>query len=261
MPGAPRQPGRVSQAQGSAMSLTPEDCSAIIRECPNVAYATPIVSSSSLQLIYGNTNWIPRSIVGSTPDYLTIRNWNVSEGRTLTERDVENRLRVCLVGQTIVREVFNGESPIDSIIRLGSVSFTVVGVLEKKGANMMGMDEDDIVIAPWTTIRLRITGLKTGTATDTTSTPSTSPSDLYPAEGVAFYPEQDENLETDTLLMPRFTHVDQIMVSAVSPSLINQAETEVEQLLRERHHLAEDAENDFRIRNPEELGKMLSGTS
>lgn len=107
-------------------------------------------------------NWMPNTIVGSAPDYFDIRDWDVTEGRIFTPREVDTRARVCVVGTKIVQELFGGNSPIDSEIRIKNVTFTVIGVLQAKGANMMGFDEDDIIIAPWTTVRLRVTGLKTG---------------------------------------------------------------------------------------------------
>ena len=260
IPGADRR-GGVSKGTGTQMSLTPEDCEAINRECPAVAMAVPVVNASGLQVIYGNTNYAPNRIQGSAPEFLQIRNWVIGEGRSFTQREVNNRARVCLVGTTIVRELFGGVSPIDNEIRIVNTTFKVIGVLQSKGANMMGMDEDDVIILPWTTARLRLTGLKTGTATDTTSTAATSPSDLYPAEGVALYPEPVETMEDDTLLIPKFIHIDQILLTAVSPELVNDAVDSVTALLRERHRLKPDQENDFRVRNSAEFMKMLTGTS
>ncbi len=260
IPGADRR-GGVSKGTGTQMSLTPEDCEAINRECPAVAMAVPVVNANGLQVIYGNTNYAPNRIQGSAPEFLQIRNWIIGEGRSFTQREVNNRARVCLVGTTIVRELFGGVSPIDNEIRIVNTTFKVIGVLQSKGANMMGMDEDDVIILPWTTARLRLTGLKTGTATDTTSTAATSPSDLYPAEGVALYPEPVETMEDDTLLIPKFIHIDQILLTAVSPEQVNDAVDSVTALLRERHRLKPDQENDFRVRNSAEFMKMLTGTS
>ncbi len=261
MPGAARPPGGGKREQGGAMSLKPEDCDAILRDCPNIASVAPIVNASGLQFVFGNQNWTPRQVVGTADDYFRIRDWQVSEGRLFNSHDIENRARVCVVGQTIVNEVFGGNSPVDCVVRIKNVSFTVIGVLEKKGANMMGMDEDDVVIAPWTTIRLRITGLKTGTATNTTSTATTTPGSVYPGEGVAFYPEQAENLETDTLLIPKFTQIDQIMVGAVSPEKVDAASAELTALLRDLHDLAPEEEDDFHIRNSAAFMETFSQTT
>ena len=261
LPGAPRVPGGVRQGMGNSMSLTPEDCEAILAECQTVDKAVPIVRASSTQVIAGNKNWMPNTIVGSAPDYFDIRDWDVTEGRIFTPREVDTRARVCVVGTKIVQELFGGNSPIDSEIRIKNVTFTVIGVLQAKGANMMGFDEDDIIVAPWTTVRLRVTGLKTGTASNTTSEATTSPSALYPAEGVAFYPEQAENLETDTLHTPKFTQVDQIMLTATVPEKVNDAIDEVTNLLRERHRIGPDKEDDFHVRNFAEFMKTLNSTS
>ena len=260
IPGADRR-GGVSKGTGTQMSLTPEDCDAINRECPAVAMAVPVVNASGMQAIYGNTNYAPSRIQGSAPEFLQIRNWIIGEGRTFTQREVNNRARVCLVGSTIVRELFNGLSPIDNEIRIANTTFKVIGVPQSKGANMMGMDEDDVILLPWTTARLRLTGLKTGTATDTTSTAATSPSALYPGEGVALYPAPVDTLEDDTLLIPKFIHIDQILLTAVAPDRVNEAVDSVTELLRERHRLKDDQENDFRVRNSAEFMKMLTGTS
>lgn len=261
IPGAPRIPGGVRQGAGSAVSLTPEDCEAINQDCPTVAVAVPIVRASAVQVVAGNKNWTPQQCYGSNPEYLEIRNWKIAEGRCFTRREVDRQARVCLVGKKIVQELFNGESPVDSEIRIKNVTFTIIGVLKEKGANMMGFDEDDFILMPWTTARLRITGLKTGTATNTTSTASTSPSALYPATGVAFYPEQAENLETDTLLIPRFAQVDQILLKATSPRNVNKAIRELTAVLRERHNLRPDQEDDFWVRNSAAFMETLSGTS
>ncbi len=260
IPGAPRM-GGVSQGAGNAMSLTPDDVVAINRDCLSVKAAVPIVNARNTQLVYGNKNWIPAQIVGSDASYMEIRNWQIKEGRAFTEREVETHAAVCMVGETIVREVFGGESPVDSVIRLKNSSFTVVGVLAAKGANMMGSDEDDVVLAPWTTIRLRITGLKTGTASSTTSTASSLPGALYPGTGVALYPEQSDSISTDALLVPKFAQVDQILLAAVSPERVESAVDEVTVLLRERHRIKPGAADDFWIRNSAEFMKMLTGTS
>lgn len=263
IPGAPRPPGGVRMGKGTAVTLKPEDCDAIRRECPNVSYVAPVVNTSEAQFVYLGKNYQPRQIIGTTPDYFQIRNWNATVGDLFTDEDVENRARVCVVGQTLVDEpdMFDGENPVGLTVRIKNVTFTVIGVLSRKGANMMGMDEDDVVVIPWTTARLRITGLKTGEATNTTSTASTLPSDIYSGNGVAFYPEQQENLETDTLWTPRFTQIDQIQASAISPEQVSVAQEEITALLRERHKLAHDAENDFWIRNAADFMKMLTGTS
>ena len=107
LPGASRR-GGVNQGSGSRMSLTPEDCEAILNDCVSVGTAVPVVRANGYQVVAGNQNYMPNQITGSAPDFLTIRNWEIEEGRNFTEREVDRRSRVCLVGSTIVREVFGG---------------------------------------------------------------------------------------------------------------------------------------------------------
>ena len=120
------------------------------KECPEVEAVSPIVRART-QVIFGNKNWVPLYIYGAKPSYLDARDWtNLQEGVPFTDGDVSSGNQVCMIGQTIVRELFGGRSPLGREIRIQNVSFKVIGVLQRKGANMMGMDQDDIVLAPWT---------------------------------------------------------------------------------------------------------------
>ncbi len=261
MPGWMMMPGGARQATGTAVSLIPADAEAIGENCPSVALYSPVVRGSAIQIIFGNVNWEPANLYGVAPAYLKIRNWQIGEGREFTDAEVASNARVCLVGSTIVREVFGGNSPIGCELRIGEVAFEVIGVLKTKGANMMGMDEDDVVLTPWTTLRMRVTGLKTGTATNTSSTVSNYPGDRFAVSGVALYPEQSSSVTDDNLFYPRFTQINQIVVAAESAELTDQAVKEVTALLRERHRLKPEQDDDFRIRNSAEFMSMLDQTS
>src|SRR5580692_10450125 len=126
---------------------------AIATECSAVRYVAPGVDCR-MQVVYGNRNWSPWKILGTSPEFLIVRDWaNLQEGEVFTDSDVRNATSVCLMGQTPARALFPDESPIGKEVRVQGVILRVVGVLEKKGANMMGADQDDVVIAPWTTVK------------------------------------------------------------------------------------------------------------
>src|SRR5207245_9017383 len=106
----------------------------------------------------------PSNTSATTPSFLAVREWgDMADGEPFTDRDVLGGTKVCMLGQTLVRELFQGESPVGKEVRVQNVTFRVVGVLHGKGANMMGLDQDDILLAPWTTIKYRVAGLSATT--------------------------------------------------------------------------------------------------
>ena len=258
MPGAARM-GGISMGQGSNMTLTPQDCEALLRRCDTLTSAAPIVSARA-QVVAGSRNWTPNQTIGTTPEYFTIRNWPLADGEYFSDRDVQSAATVCVVGSTLARELFGEESPVGQSIRVKNVTFRVAGLLATKGANMMGFDQDDVLIAPWTTIRQRVAGSRSSTASS--STPEVSTSTTYPGGSTSdLYPEINSKQQTNYRLSPRFVYVDQILALASRPEMARQAEDEIVAVLRERHRLRSDQNNDFRIRNSAEFLKMLTSTT
>lgn len=153
-PGADMR-GGVRQDPAAMQSLKLEDYKAIVNETRYVAACSPSVSSSG-QTIFGANNY-PTSIYGVTPDYLDIRKYSIAEGDMFGEQDIVSSAKVCVVGKTIVENLFNnGENPIGKVIRFGKIPFRIIGVLTSKGYNTMGMDQDDLILAPYTTIQKRV---------------------------------------------------------------------------------------------------------
>ena len=258
--------GGVSFGAGSVMTLTPKDAEAIIREVSAVKSAAPIVRART-QVVYGARNWIPAFIQGTTPEFLLVRDWDdLVEGDMFSEQDVRNASKVCVLGQTLVRELFQGQSPLGKELRVRNVSFRVIGVLRKKGANMMGMDQDDILLAPWTTNKTRVSAVSTSTSGQSSSAASsastkTDSNQLYPSTGVEFYPAQSSTQAADSPLPMRFVNVDQILVSARSASEVPLAIKQITDLLRERHKIKPGDSDDFNIRDMTEMTKAVSSTS
>lgn len=145
----------VSQSASSMESLNIKDCENIKEECSHIKEVSPVVNASG-QLIYGNNNH-PISVTGASPSYIDIRKLIVQDGAMFTEQDVKSSSKVCVVGKTVVEKLFTeNEDPIGKVIRYNSIPLKIVGVLKSKGSSTMGQDQDDVMIAPYTTIQKRI---------------------------------------------------------------------------------------------------------
>jgi putative ABC transport system permease protein len=187
-------------------TLTPEDSEAIRAEAPSVAYISPQVRSAA-QVVAGELNW-GTSILGVGIDYPNIRAWNVAQGTFFTDADVKAASKLAVLGSTVADNLFPSGGAVGQVIRIKNVPFKVVGVLEKKGGNMMGQDQDDTILAPFTTIMKRLSGK---------------------------------------------TRLDSLYVSAVSANAVQQAQSEVEAILRQRHRIAPGQDADFQMRSQEEI--------
>lgn len=208
------QRGGVRQNAESMQTLEESDYLAM-RELPGIAAVSPSVNSSG-QLVNGNNNY-PSSIYGVTPEYLDIRRFKVKDGAIFTEQDIKSAAKVCILGKTVVDNLFpGGEDPVGRVIRFGKIPLTVIGVLESKGTNSMGQDQDDVVIAPYTTVMKRILAID---------------------------------------------YIQGIFASAVDESQTEQTIDAITDLLRTRHKLKPEADNDFEIRSQQELSEMMNSTS
>jgi len=212
-PGA-RSLGGVSIGGGSANTLTVEDAVAIRDEIPEVIASSPEVRSQT-QAVYGSRNWATR-VYGQSHDYLQIRRWPLERGRMFTEEEVADAAMVTVVGQTIVRELFDGADPIGETIRVRGVPLRVVGVLSRKGMSLMGSVQDDIVIVPYSTAFQRISGR---------------------------------------------SHAMVVNIQVFDRDAMDVARAKITDLLRERHGLAPDQENDFTVQTQEEVAAAATETS
>ncbi len=205
-PGAATQSGARIFTGNSTM--TPEDADAIKQECPAVAYVSPMVRTAG-QVVAGELNW-GTSIQGVSTDYPLIRSWNVDQGSFFTDADVKSAAKVAVLGQTTVDNLFPNSDAVGQVIRIKNVPFRVVGVLEKKGGNMMGQDQDDTVIVPYTTVMKQLSGK---------------------------------------------TKIDMIQVSAIAPDQVQEAQNEIDALLRQRHRIPPNGDADFMMRSQEEIAQ------
>jgi ABC-type antimicrobial peptide transport system permease subunit len=259
----------VHSGAGTCLTLTPQDCEAILRECEAVRSAAPGVDCR-VQVVFGNRNWAPWKVLGTTPAYLAIRDWtNLQEGEVFTDGDVRSGGAVCLLGQTPARELFGSSSPLGQEVRVQGVSLKVVGVLRRKGANMMGRDQDDVVIAPWTTVKFRINGSKLAFSDLNAAFSPTAALNqvntlnrLYPNQQASLYPQRSPTQAADTpQLAMRSADLDDIYVSARSPEAVPEAMEQISRLLRQRHGLREGQPDDFGVRDLTEMSKAIGSTT
>lgn len=208
------QRGGVRQSADDMQTLEVADYEAL-KELPGVAAVSPSVNSGG-QLVNGNNNY-PSSIYGVTPEYLDIRKFKVKDGAMFTDHDIKSAAKVCILGKTVVDNLFpNGDDPVGRVIRFGKIPLTVIGVLESKGTNPMGQDQDDVVIAPYTTVMKRILAID---------------------------------------------YIQGIFASAADENQTDETIESITEVLRTRHKIKDDTDNDFEIRSQQELSEMMNSTS
>jgi ABC-type antimicrobial peptide transport system permease subunit len=265
-PGSSSSSG-VHSGAGTCLTLTPQDSEAILKECSAVRWAAPGVDCR-MQVIYGNRNWQPWKILGTAPAYFAVRAWtDLQEGELFSDSDVRSAAAVCVLGQTPARALFGDETPVGKQVRVRGVSLKVIGLLRRKGASMTGMDQDDLVVAPWTTVKYRLNSSKLAFADLAASTAGPSLNEvntlgkLYPNQQPQLYPQRSALQAADALQLVRFADLDDIYLSANSPEEIPQAIEQITELLRQRHRLREGQPDDFGIRNWIEISKALGSTT
>ena len=259
--------GAVKLGAGTRKNLTPMDSQAIQEECPAIKGAAPMVWGRT-QLVYSHRNWVPKYLFGTTPDYLAVRDWGLAAGQSFSSRDVSESNTVCLIGQTLAGELFPKENPLGKDILVHNVPCRVLGILDRKGANMFGHDQDDILILPWTTLKLRVMGNTltsvNQSSVDTSLSSSTKVNTLsqrYPNLKNNLYPLRSVNQAADNPQLQRFLNVSYILVASRSLEDMSTAARQIRALLRERHHLAPNAPDDFRVRDWAELIRTLADTN
>ena len=249
LPGVVNAFGVVYSASGP-VTLTPDDANAMFdpNRCPSIIDVAPIVRVRP-QVIYNGKNWQPNTTYGTTSDFLFVRNWNtLVDGIPFGDQDVASQAEVCVLGQTVVKQLFDKvgpgdditdyESPVGKEIRINNKPFKVVGVLSAKGANTLGQDQDDIVLAPWTTVKFKLAPLSAA-PTQTTTTSSPTNDTVYPRTGSpALYPTPSPSESADMPVTTRFVNVDQVLVQVRSQDEIESAEKEITDLLRSSAPLA-----------------------
>jgi macrolide transport system ATP-binding/permease protein len=256
----------VSLGSGSIKTLTPEDAEVILHECPSVDSLAPLVFTRR-QVVHGNKNWVPSTFVGTTPGYLRVREWeDLAEGGSFTERDVHDAALVCLLGHTVARELFDEKSPVGEEVYVSDVPLRVIGVLARKGADIIGENQDDLVVTPWTTVKFRVSG---GAATtgESRDGPTLDPTALlspmarrFPRRHAAPFPTTSAMQSIDTPRLERLSNVDSILVRAVSTEEIPGAMDQITHVLRQRHRIARNEPADFAVRDFTEVVHAVKGT-
>ena len=259
----------VSLGTGSNKSLTPEDAEAILRECPSVVALAPLVYGRG-QALRGNKNWVPSTLYGTTPGFLSVRDWDdMAEGEPFTDDDVRDSALVCVLGHTVVRELFPDESPIGREVVVNDVPLRVVGVLRQKGADIIGEDQDDILLAPWTTLKYRVSAAASAASLPNAriTVPGLDVADQmnllkrrFPRAESDLFPTFSAVQAVDSPRLERLSNIDSILVRTASTEEIPAAMDQIKGLLRERHGIAAGSKDDFSVQDFTEVIEAVRGT-
>ena len=199
---------------GSAGTLMVEDADAIKREIHGVSLISPEIRTV-VQIAAGNQNWYTQ-ILGESSDYFELRQWPLAEGTIFTEQDARSANKVAVIGKTIGQQLFGNENPVGQILRVKNVPFAIVGVLAPKGLSVMGTDQDDVIIMPYTSAMKRVLGATTLRA---------------------------------------------INVQAANSAAMTEAQKQIAELLRQRHRIQAGRDDDFTVRNQQEIAETANAAS
>lgn len=196
------------------ITLTAEDALAIEKECSAVNYVSPGLRTTT-QVVFGNMNWTT-FVTGTGADYYIIRNWPLDSGRFISLQDINTMAKVCILGQTVVTNLFGTLDPINKSIRIKNIPFKVIGILSEKGQSPSGQDQDDMILMPYTTVQRKIMGV---------------------------------------------THIGVVLASTIDAESRFEAIDQITALLRQRHRLRQNEENDFMVISQVEFASTMMETS
>ena len=228
--------GAVRLGTGTRRTLTEDDARAIAREVRLVVVAAPAVEGTA-QIVWGHRNW-STSVVGAVPEHFQARDWQIATGNLLTAREVSAAGKVAVLGDTVAERLFDRSDPLGATIRINSVPFTVVGVLSPKGNSASGRDQDDIVFVPLSTAKLRLLG-------------GAGANDRRAGADDRRAGADDRRAGADDRRVGAGDRraVGYINVEVISAAAMDDAQHAIEALLRQRHRLAPDAPDDFKVQD------------
>src|SRR5262245_48442734 len=219
VPGAAQSDG-VRLAAGTRHTLTDEDSVALVREVAGIEIASPIIYRTA-QVIAGDRNW-STTVTGNDSGYLLAREWTLVAGRAFNDSEIESGAKVAIIGQVVAEKLFDRQVELGDTLRIGSVPFSIIGVLDKKGQNASGESRDDVVVIPLTTARSRVIGSRNGV-----------------------------NRQA----------LDYIIIKFYESNALEAIKQQITDLLRQRHRLKDDAPDDFSIYNPADVLATQEGSA
>jgi putative ABC transport system permease protein len=206
--------GGAHGGMGSSSRLSEDDADAIRKEVDGVEAVAPTVRTVG-QIVHEDLNW-STTVQGASPEFSIVRNWNVAEGAMITDADVRGAAKVAVLGKSTADQLFPSQDPVGETIRIKNLPFRVIGVLETKGGSAMGQDQDDVVLAPYTTVQKKLMGI---------------------------------------------TNIMGILVSVKRAEMVPTVQEEITRLLRQRHRIGPEQDDDFIIRTQAEFSQTAAATS